>query len=282
MGTLIPISVIVALSLVVAWVLFGVLDSTGLIKNDVAEFGGAAAGFFATLIFLRRWYDKLDERRNRTSQLESLSKLDVPGIETREGFQSFTDTQNAIGFAHPQTWQHESTYVLQVFTEATRKKQAFRANFNFTVESVGLKNLDLSTVSKFAQRRNISIDSVQEALGVTISERTESLEVPLEKAMAALGVTTSDRPEQIYELMSWQIEGTSVAQTTDVIGGLPSRVHEYHRRPDGKEPYVQFACMTLDEKTNRLITFWFSAALAERDEMDLLRKQVLSSVKLWS
>ena len=59
---------IVLLSLFVAFVLFNVLSSTGIfrfegsIAGPYLEFGGAAAGFFGSIWFFRRWYDQMIDR----------------------------------------------------------------------------------------------------------------------------------------------------------------------------------------------------------------------------
>ena len=72
---LVIIASIVALSGMVSIVLFGLLRSTGIFKYGPLEFGGAAAGFFASFWLLSRWYDRLNK--------SLLERLDLSRVVAR-------------------------------------------------------------------------------------------------------------------------------------------------------------------------------------------------------
>lgn len=61
--TLLPISIIVAISFAVAWGLFELMKSTAEVKAGWYQLGGGAAGFAVVFWMLRSWYDRLDARR---------------------------------------------------------------------------------------------------------------------------------------------------------------------------------------------------------------------------
>lgn len=63
---IVSISIIVILSLIIAFILFGVLNSTGILKyTGIAnlDFGGGAAGFFVSMYILQRWHGNMMEDR---------------------------------------------------------------------------------------------------------------------------------------------------------------------------------------------------------------------------
>lgn len=72
---LFAIFVIVILSLFVAAVLFGILNSSGIVKNSYVEFGGAAAGFFVTSILINKWYNNLLKIEINEKLLDENKKL---------------------------------------------------------------------------------------------------------------------------------------------------------------------------------------------------------------
>lgn len=78
---LLVLGAIVALSLLVAAVLFGTLSSTGIFRSRYSEFGGAAAGFFLTLYLLHRWYDQMEQRYANYSDMEA----HVQNLERKAG-----------------------------------------------------------------------------------------------------------------------------------------------------------------------------------------------------
>ena len=67
---IIALSIIVVLSLLTAAVLFGVLSSTGVFKNQYVQFGGAAAGFFVAWYGFSQWYAKMEKERDTTTGSE--------------------------------------------------------------------------------------------------------------------------------------------------------------------------------------------------------------------
>jgi len=67
---IIALSIIVILSLLTAAVLFGVLSSTGVFKNQYVQFGGAAAGFFVAWYGFSQWYSRMEKERSATTSSE--------------------------------------------------------------------------------------------------------------------------------------------------------------------------------------------------------------------
>lgn len=91
------IFVIVILSLFVAAVLFGILNSSGIVKNSYAEFGGAAAGFFVTLILLKKWINnllKIDINEQLLDENEKLKDEIAKTTTFSEGMQISLDFEH--------------------------------------------------------------------------------------------------------------------------------------------------------------------------------------------
>jgi hypothetical protein len=74
--TLGAITVLAVLSLLAAVVLFGILTSTGLFKNQFFEVGGAAAGFLATFWLLERAYRRMEEQRTASAESQLRAEVD--------------------------------------------------------------------------------------------------------------------------------------------------------------------------------------------------------------
>ena len=81
--TLLPISIIVAISFAVAWGLFELMKSTAEVKAGWYQLGGGAAGFAVVFWMLRSWYDRLDARRAEELAIE-IARLSAASI-VREG-----------------------------------------------------------------------------------------------------------------------------------------------------------------------------------------------------
>lgn len=81
--TLLPISIIVAISFAVALGLFKLMESTATVNGGWYQLGGGAAGFAVVFLMLRSWYDRLDARRAEDLAIE-IARLSAAGI-VREG-----------------------------------------------------------------------------------------------------------------------------------------------------------------------------------------------------
>lgn len=76
MGSITVISILVLISAIVSILLFGLLTSTGVFKNNYFEFGGAAAGFVFTITFLSYWHSKM-EITNHNRELDLLKLKNI-------------------------------------------------------------------------------------------------------------------------------------------------------------------------------------------------------------
>src|SRR5436190_4126086 len=63
--TLLIISVLFSLSLLAAWVLFRILQSTAAVSKPEYQLGGAAAGFVVILTLLSLVYMQVDNKKNQ-------------------------------------------------------------------------------------------------------------------------------------------------------------------------------------------------------------------------
>lgn len=67
---LFPITIIVAISFLVAWGLFRLLESSATLQGNWYQLGGGIAGFSFIFLMLRSWFDKLDTRRSEDLAVE--------------------------------------------------------------------------------------------------------------------------------------------------------------------------------------------------------------------
>jgi hypothetical protein len=294
---LISITIIVILSLLVAAVLFGVLSSTGIFKNRYVEFGGAAAGFFATLSLLQRWYSSMEKRYIDTLELveqktkleETLRKMNVPVFEVPTSFVPFIDHEHSMLLCYPSEWRRQPL-MLQVqgmFSENPlnlRPSDEFPGQFNVIVSSPGQKTFSLKEVVMMAKRLNLPFERVTKELGVKLSPKTESLQVPLERVLSLMGAKGRSRKDQIYEFNYQVVEALSdkpVLKETEVVNGRESLLIEREVEQEDAEPLVQFLVITYVPETDLIFTFTFTDNVSDRSNIDLVRKQVLNTVKYW-
>jgi len=72
---LVIISVLFGLSLLAAWILFKVLQSTATVSKPEYQLGGAAAGFVVILTLLSVTYIQVDDKRNQNKITEITKQL---------------------------------------------------------------------------------------------------------------------------------------------------------------------------------------------------------------
>lgn len=286
------VTIIVFLSLLVAGVLFGLLSSTGIVKSAYAEFGGAAAGFFATLLVLRQWYSKMEEQDVAAlkRQLYDITRqFGVPPFELPASFESFIDHEHSMLFCYPGEWKRQPLMMqLQsVFMEDPRRLRPgdeFPGNFNVVICTPGQKTLSLKEMCMIAKRKGISPEEICEKLDVELSPKTERFELPLEVVLSLFGLEGQTRQEQIYELNYQVVEllpGEVVRRDIELVDDRKSLLVERKLEQEHSEPVVQFSMITYVPETDLIFTFTFTDNIADRSKIDLVRKRVLSTVKFW-
>ena len=292
---LLALSVLVVLSLVVAYILFGVLQSTGLVKNDYAEFGGAAAGFLATLYLLHKWYSKMRARENQAlrSELETLkrtlTKINIPEFDTPKDYSPYIDQEHSMLFCYPDKWRREpvALEIQGVFSEEPMKLQAgdiFPGKFVVTISTPGQQAYSLKEVKMIAERMGLDIEDVNASLGVEITDKTHGLKVPLEQLLPALGVSGDTKADQIYNLnydIFKLMSESDVRKDYAVVGGIRSLLVEMQLDAGLSENLVQINVVTYVEQKDEIYTFSFTDNLSDRDKAVMMSKQVLATVKFW-
>jgi hypothetical protein len=208
---IIVLPVLVVLSLVVALVLFGLLESSGFIKNDYAEFGGAAAGFIVTLCLLHRWYSKMqkikvDSLTNEVARLtKTLKTLNTPAFNVPNGYVPFIDHEHSMLFCYPENWRKLpiALNIQSIYSEDPLKLKPgdiFPGKFAIAIASPGQQSISLKEVQLTAKYYKIPIEKVSNQLGVEISEKTEALQVPFETLLEIFDVKGDTKAEKIYEI----------------------------------------------------------------------------------
>ena len=287
---LVSLSIIVLLSLLVAVVLFGVLSSTGIFKNSFAEFSGAAAGFFSALYLLHRWYVRMEANYEEIIELKkTLRKMQIPDFEIPPNFTPYIDYEHSMLLTYPTEWKRQPLMVKisSIFTEnplALHAGDNFPGKFTFVISTPGQQNYSLKEVAQLAETSGISVEELEEELGIKFSEQTESLQVPLERMLSLFGAEGKTRREQIYSI-NYQIISelfTIISKDVELVDGIESLLLECEIEQLIGETLVFFLIITYVEKSNMIFTFNFIDNTSDRSKIDLVRKQVLSSVKFWT
>ena len=82
---LVVISVLFGLSLLAAWVLFKVLQSTATVSKPQYQLGGAAAGFVVILTILSVTYMQVDDKKKQDNITQLTSERDAARAEAAKG-----------------------------------------------------------------------------------------------------------------------------------------------------------------------------------------------------
>jgi len=96
---LLVISVLFALSLLAAWVLFKYLQSTAAVNKPGYQIGGAAAGFVIIFGALSLTYMKVDNSKNQDNINALKSQLDSANAELAKGKACLADQYSEVTFA---------------------------------------------------------------------------------------------------------------------------------------------------------------------------------------
>jgi hypothetical protein len=291
------LAIIVVLSLVVATVLFGVLDSTGFVESRYVKFGGAAAGFFASLYFLQRAYERMEKRYTDAENLASenrvlkqtLSRFDVPQFDVPPSFAPYIDHEHRMLYCYPDEWRRQplQLQIQAAFSENPLNLHPgddFPGSFTVAISSPGQKTVSLKEVVLMAQQVGMPLEKVTEELGVEISPKTESLQVTMESIFRLLGAQGKTRQQQIYDMNYQVIEllgGEVVRRDTELVDGVESLLVERRLEREHGTPLVQFMVVTYLNETDLIFTFVFTDNLSDRETIDGVRKRVLSTVKFW-
>lgn len=295
---LVAISIVVGLSLGVAAVLFGVLESTGGFESKYGNFGGAAAGFFAAFLFLHRWYDRLakgytaaDALSDENEKLRrALTESRLPPFEVPPGFKPFVDHEHSLLFSYPEEWRRQPLMlqIQGIFAEdplKLRPGDRVPGKFSVAISSPGQQTYSLKEVVFALQPMGVSLDEIEQELGVKYSETTEALQVPIERLFSLMGAKGKDRRAQIYEINKSFIDavlpGETVREDTELVGGIESMLIEKEIQQEGDEPILLIFVVTYVSERDLIVTFSFSDNKSDRPKIELVRKQVLSSAKFW-
>lgn len=282
--------VVVGLSLVVAAVLFGVLDSTGAVESKGVTFSGAAAGFFASFVLLQRWHGRLIGVAETLAANEELrSKLETqapPDFHIPAGLVPYVAAEESIAFCYPQAWRHEPTRLDLIFVEAReqmRVTDTFRGNLNVVAQPTVQRALNVAQVYALAETRGIEPQQIAEELGVPHSPATEAVPVELPKVLAVLKIE-GDFAERLYELDLLAIEcfvdGTTVRTELVLVDGRPSRLVEREVEFEG-QALVQYQVITYVPEVDTTYTFTFTDNVEDRERIHSIGLTVLSTVRFW-
>jgi hypothetical protein len=92
---LVIISVLFGLSLLAAWVLFRILQSTATVKNEDYQLGGAVAGFVVILSLMSFTYMRVDNNSKQT-QIDTLTSQLTRETALAKKTKSSLDAQTAV------------------------------------------------------------------------------------------------------------------------------------------------------------------------------------------
>ncbi len=288
---LVVIAVVVAISLVVAGVLFGILDSTGVVENKYAKFGGAAAGFFATLVLLQRWHDKLasaatDDVRELRERLAKAA--DPPNFRIPDHFLPYVAAEESLAFCYPQSWRQEPQRFDLIFVqrpEQMRPGDSFRGNLNVVVLPTSQRVPTLGMVCAFAEHRGIARSEVTRRVGIELTPATEGQPIPLNQTLAILGIDGPEFADQLYDLEALGAEiligRENITRDTTYVDGIRSMSLLWSVDRDGVR-LVQHQTTTYVARLDVSYIMTFTDDDTDRESIKQIAQEVLDTVRFWT
>jgi hypothetical protein len=96
---LVVISVLFCLSLLAAWVLFNLLQSTATVSKPEYQLGGAAAGFVVILTLLSVTYIQVDDKKKQQNITELAADLQKAQAEAKRGSDCLKDQAAVVTYS---------------------------------------------------------------------------------------------------------------------------------------------------------------------------------------
>jgi hypothetical protein len=288
---LLAVSVMTGLALVVAFVTFKWLSSSGRAKTQYGELGGAAAGFVVTFGVLAAAYYTLEPRWANTHHLKQevaqqkriIENSKLPkGFVVPSSYAPVLDRPHGVAFGYPSRWL--KTYSLQTFQQdpLSLGQGETPVSLVVTAEPIQRKAYTVRQVYSAAQEGGVPAQQVQKKLGVALNSKTARLQVSLRDVLAILGAHGKSTREAIYDasyqLLRASLPGTFTREDDRMIGGLPSLAVE-HRLGRSADGLLQFVTETYVANRAILISLTFSGASGERAKLNDIRERVINTLK---
>jgi hypothetical protein len=288
---LLAVPVMAGVALVVAFVTFKWLSSSGKAKTQYGEVGGAAAGFIVTFGVLAAAYYTLEPRWADTHHLKqqvAQQKRVIASSRLPKGFvfpASYTpvlDRPHGIAFAYPSRWQ--KAFSLETFQQdplSVRDGQK-PVNLVVTAEPLQRKSYSVRQVYLAAEKSGIPVRQVQQKLGVALTSKTAVLEVNLREVLRVFGAHGESTRDAIYDasyqLLRASLPGTYTREDDRMIGGIPSLAAE-HRLGQSAGSLLQFVTETYVAPRGMLISLTFTGTSGQRAKLNDVRERVINTLK---
>ena len=173
--------VIVCVSVGVAYVLFGILESSASADLRQWKLGGAFAGFAFTASLLAstvlQVYREMrrDKEEDYVKQIQELQSKLIRGAPQPPGFTIDVDERHKLVFARPVGWRHRSGVLYQYIAVPTHGDH-FAANFNVVFETPhDLEAAYGLSASLLEQRRPFSPDELESLYRLVVTGMLEHM-----------------------------------------------------------------------------------------------------------
>jgi hypothetical protein len=288
---LLAVPVMAGIALVVAFVTFRWLSSTGRAKTHYGELGGAAAGFVVTFGVLTGAYYSLEPRWARTHDLKEqvarqqrvIESSKVPtGFSVPASYTPVLDRTHGLAYGYPSRWQ--KAYSLETFEQdpLSISPHARPVNLVVVAQPVQRKTYSVAQVYQAARESGIATANVKDQLGVALNSKTARLQVSLKDVLAVLGAHGSSAREAIYDssfrLLRASFPGTFVRRDDRMIDGVPSLDVE-HRGRGGAGGLLQFLVATYVPQRAAVISMTFTSTAGNRQTLNDIRERVIGTLK---
>jgi hypothetical protein len=279
------------IALVVAFVTFRWLSSTGRAKTHYGELGGAAAGFIVTFGVLVTAYYSLEPRWANTHDLKAQvarqqrviesSKLPT-GFSVPASYTPVLDRTHGLAYGYPSRWR--KAYSLDTFEQNPLSVGPSTSPISLVVvaEPVQQKTYSVAQVYQAARESGIPAGKVKDKLGVALNSKSAKLQVSVKDVLTLLGAHGSDTRGAIYDssfrLLRASLAGTFVRRDDRMIDGVPSLDVE-HRGRGGAGGLLQFLSATYVPQRAAVISMTFTSTARNRQALNDVRERVISTLK---